>query len=101
MSGPPVVTTVDAVVPPEKEAELVAGFAALSPREGLVRSELLRGQEGRWRISTTWRDLDELRAQRAAGTPPAALQLLDRLGVQHTHAVFTVERSQVGEPSSA
>jgi hypothetical protein len=61
--------------------------------DGLIRSELLRGQDGAWRIQTTWRDLDAIRALRMSGRPPAALELLDRLGAEHTHAAFTVEEA--------
>jgi hypothetical protein len=90
-----VVTSIDALVDPEREAELLAGFAALGSHkpEGLVRSELLRGQEGRWRIQTTWRDLESLLALRKSGEPPAALALLESVGAEHTHGWFTVEVS--------
>ncbi len=91
-----VVTAVDAVVPVEREAELLDGFRELlgSDRpEGLVRSELLRGQEGRWRIQTTWKDRESVIALRAAGRPPAAQMLLDSVGATYTHDVFSVEAS--------
>lgn len=91
-----IVTAVDAVVPAEAEAELLAGFRELASAqtpEGLLRSELLRGQSGAWRIQTTWRDRDALMALRASGNPPAALALLDRIGATHSHAVFTVADS--------
>ena len=65
-----IITTVDAVVSADREAELIEGFrrmtTAPSP-DGLIRSELLRGQEGRWRIQTTWRDRQAVVALRAAG----------------------------------
>lgn len=61
--------------------------------DGLLRSELLRGQAGAWRIQTTWRDRDAPVAVRESGKPPAALVLLDQLGVEHSHAVFMVEQS--------
>ncbi|MDQ6752154.1 MAG: hypothetical protein M3017_01760 [Actinomycetota bacterium] len=41
---------------------------------------------------TTWRDLDALMVLRNSGESPAALALLDRLGAEHSHAVFTVEQ---------
>ncbi len=91
----PVVTVIDAVVPPDREQALLEGFQQLSSGaqpEGLVRSELLRGQGGAWRIQTTWRDLVALRTLRAIGEPPAALALLDDLGVEHAHGVFTIEQ---------
>lgn len=91
-----VVTAVDAVVPPAREADLLEGFSRLVSAghpDGLIRSELLRGQEGRWRIQTTWRDRDAIIALRASGAKPAAIELLDSLGAEHTHGVFTIEQS--------
>ena len=91
-----VVTAVDAVVPADREAELIEGFrlmAAGDSPEGLLRTELLRGQEGRWRIQTTWRDRAAVIALRARGEGPAAMRLLDSVGATHTHTVFTVEES--------
>jgi len=91
----PVVTSVDAVVSPDREAELIAGYAALasSRPEGLVRSELLRGPDNRWRIQTTWRDMEALMAMRNSGEPPAAPALFESVGAEHSHAWFTVEAS--------
>ena len=91
-----VVTAVDAVVPADREGELIEGFrlmAAGDSPEGLLRTELLRGQEGRWRIQTTWRDREAVIALRARGEGPAAMRLLDSVGATHTHTVFTVEES--------
>jgi ketosteroid isomerase-like protein len=91
-----VVTAIDAVVIPERSAELVDGFRTMSERarpDGLVRSELLRGHYGLWRIQTTWRDSEALTTVRNSGEPPAALRLLDALGAHHTHAVFSIEQS--------
>ncbi len=91
-----VITTIDTTIQPEREQELRDGFRQLNdgPKpDGLVRSELLRGQGGAWRLQTTWRGLDALLAVRNSGEPPAALALLDRLGAEHSHAVFTVEQS--------
>lgn len=92
----PVVTTIDATIQPAHEQDLLDGFRQMNDGkepDGLVRSELLRGQGGAWRIQTTWRDRDALMALRHGGEPPAALALLDRLGADHSHAVFTVEQS--------
>lgn len=92
----PLVTVVDAVVDPQREAELLDGYRLLNAGEhthGLLRSELLRGKDGAWRIQTTWRDREALTAARASGHRPAALELLDRIGATHAHTVFTVEQS--------
>ncbi|WP_188540545.1 antibiotic biosynthesis monooxygenase family protein [Kocuria dechangensis] len=91
-----IVTTVDATIDPEREQELLEGFRRMNAGptpEGLVTSELLRGQGGAWRLQTTWRDREALMAVRSSGEQPAALALLDRLGATHSHSVFTVEQS--------
>lgn len=89
-----VVTVVDANLDPARVADLISGFremiAGPTP-DGLLHSELLRGQAGAWRIQTTWRDMDALLAVRRAGGGPAAVELLDRLGAEHTHTWFVVE----------
>jgi heme-degrading monooxygenase HmoA len=93
---PQIVTAIDAVVPEDRESDLLDGYASMNATtkpEGLVRSELLRGQNGAWRIQTTWRDLEAVIALRKSGEPPAALRLLESVGAEHTHAVFTVEQS--------
>lgn len=94
--GAAIVATVDTMIEPEHEQDLINGFHQMTagPRpEGLLRSELLRGQGKAWRIQTTWRDRDSLLVQRATGEPPAALALLERLGAPHSHSVYTVELS--------
>jgi hypothetical protein len=91
-----VVTTIDTRVQTQDEQDLLDGFSQINRAtkpDGLVRSELLRGQEGAWRIQTTWRGREALLAVRDSGEPPAALALLDRLGAEHTHGVFTVEQT--------
>jgi len=92
----PVVTAVDAVVDPAREADLLDGYRQLNATakpDGLLRSELLRGRDGAWRIQTTWRDMDAILAVRKAGMPHAAQELLERVGATHSHSVFTVEQS--------
>ncbi len=94
-----VVTAIDATVDPAREADLLEGYRQLiagPPQDGLLRSELLRGQNGAWRIQTTWRDLDTLKAIRTSGVRPAAAELLDRIGAPHTHTWFIVEDSLDG-----
>lgn len=90
------VTAIDATVAQDREDDLLAGFATMNeaPKpDGLLRSELLRGQGGAWRIQTVWRDRAALMALRQSGNPPAALLLLDSVGAEHSHGVFTVEQS--------
>jgi hypothetical protein len=94
--GMPVVTSVDATVDATRETELLEGFRLMNEGtkpDGFIRSELLRGQDGAWRIATTWRDFDSLMALRRSGMPPAALELLDRVGADHSHSWYTVEQS--------
>jgi heme-degrading monooxygenase HmoA len=91
-----IVTIVDANVAADREQGLLDGFRQMnegSKPPGLLRSELLRGQNGEWRIQTVWRDMDALMAVRNSGEPPAALALLDSLGAEHSHALFTLEQS--------
>jgi hypothetical protein len=99
-----VVTTVDATLPEGRERELLDGYRELvegdSP-DGLLRSELLRGTDGTWRIQTTWRDREAVVALRRAGQPPAALVLLQSLGAEYTHAVFTVEQRHLPQDGGA
>jgi hypothetical protein len=99
--GQRLITSVSAVVDPSRETELITGFRELvtgPAPEGLLRSELLRGQDGTWRIQSLWRDREGLLAARKSGEPPAALELFRRVGADHTHDVFTVEVSH--EPSA-
>jgi hypothetical protein len=96
LMSPLVVTVVDAHVASDRENELLDGYRRMNLGEkppGMLRSELLRGQDGAWRIQTTWRDMESLMALRKSGTPPAALELLEGLGAEHTHSWFTVEQT--------
>ena len=91
-----IVTFVDVNVAADREQALLDGFSQMnegSKPRGLLRSELLRGQNGAWRIQTVWRDMDALMAVHNSGKPPAALALLDSLGAEHSHALFTLEQS--------
>ncbi len=94
MADAPFLTAVTLDVPADRELELVAGYRDLVAGErpdGLVRSELLRGRDGRWLIQSLWRDRDAVLAARASGVPPLAVLLAERVGAEHTHDVFTVE----------
>lgn len=91
-----IVTIIDANIASDREQALLDGFRQLNEGRtppGLLRSELLRGQNGAWRIQTVWRDREALMAVRNSGEPPAALALLDSLGAEHSHTLFTVEQS--------
>lgn len=97
-SGDPVLVAITADVPAGREDDLVAGFRELvagPAPAGMRRAELLRRREGGWRIHTVWENLDALLAVRQSGTAPAALQLLDRIGAEHSHEVLFVDQSYV------
>ncbi len=89
-----VVTSVDAKVDAEHESDLIAGYRRIiagDRPEGLLRSELLRGQDGAWRIQSAWRDLEALNEVRNSGSPPAALALFESVGAEHSFTWFVVE----------
>lgn len=89
-----IITSVDATVSPDLEAPLIEGYQrviATDIPDGLLRAELLRGQDGAWRLQSTWRDMDALMAARESGNPPAALRLLQDLGIESTHGWFVME----------
>jgi hypothetical protein len=100
MTQPRILTSVTLVVPQDREGEVIPAYQALTAQgphpEGLLRSELLRGQGGQWLIQTLWRDRAAILTARAAGAPPAALVLAERIGAEHSHDVFTVEGSLDG-----
>jgi len=71
-----------AIVPARREEEFLASDRELTSAEkpnGLLRSELLRGNNDRWLIQTLWRDRTALMASRQPGSSLPALALLDRL----------------------
>ncbi|MEU9715284.1 hypothetical protein [Streptomyces sp. NPDC047976] len=89
-----VLSEVSAVVAPEREADLVAGYRDLVARplpDGLLRTELLSGQDGHWRIQTLWRDRAALDAVRAAPGGAPAPQLFREVGAEPGLAVFDVK----------
>ena len=88
-----VLTEVRATVGPDRVDDLVAGFRQLlrsSTPDGLLRTELLRGPEGQWRIQTLWRDKAALDAMRAASEPPAAPSLFRSVGADPSLTVLEV-----------
>ena len=95
MSGE-VLTEVSAVVAAEREGSLLAGYRDLLAQpipDGLLRTELLRGQDGHWRIQTLWRDRAALDAMRGGPEPPAASQLFLQVGADPVVAVVEVAES--------
>lgn len=88
-----VLTEVSATVDPRRENDLRASFRELlesAAPDGLLRTELLRGPAGQWRIQTLWRDPAALDAMRAAGDPPAALTLFRSFGAEPSLTILQV-----------
>lgn len=91
--GPEILTEVSAHVP-DGAGDVAAEFARLLQDplpDGLLRTELLRGPEGDWRIQSLWRDEGALEAMRASGEPPAAPALFRRLGAEPVLHVLRVQ----------
>jgi hypothetical protein len=88
-----VLTIVSAVVASERADEVVPAFERLLGTEwpdGLERTELLAGPDGRWQIQSLWRDREALAAMRASGEPPAAPALFAALGAEPNLQVYDV-----------
>jgi hypothetical protein len=99
MSGE-ILTSVTAWVDADREEELITGFRNLLARpvpDGLLRTELLRGQNRIWRIETLWRDRAALEAVRTGPEPPAALEMFRTVGADISHEVFSVEYAHGAE----
>jgi hypothetical protein len=99
-----VLTEVSAIVSADREADLVTGYQRIIAGpipDGLVRTELLRGHEGSWRIQTLWRDQAALDAARSMPDPPAAPTLFREVGADPQLVVFGVVARllQAGEDS--
>jgi hypothetical protein len=78
-----VLTEVSGIVAAEREADLLAAYRDLVAHplpDGLVRTELLDGGDGHWRIQTLWRDRAALEAMRTGPEPPAAPRLFREVG---------------------
>jgi quinol monooxygenase YgiN len=92
-----VLTEVVAQVAPERESEVASAFTALLDKglpHGLLRTELLSGPTGVWRIQSLWRDQAALDAMRALPEPPAALALFRGLGAEPTLTILSVHESR-------
>ncbi|MFI5529788.1 hypothetical protein ACIA8O_14735 [Kitasatospora sp. NPDC051853] len=100
MSGQ-VLSEVSGVVGPDREAQLVTSYRELVAGElprGLIRTELLRGPGGRWRVQSLWRDKASLEAVRADPKLAAAPRLFREVGVEPELTVFQLTAAQVGPP---
>ncbi|KJK59991.1 antibiotic biosynthesis monooxygenase [Saccharothrix sp. ST-888] len=100
MSGR-VLSEVSAVVAAERETELVDSYRELVAGplpDGLIRTELLRGPGGRWRVQSLWRDRIALEAVRSNPRLAAAPRLFAMIGAEPELTVFQVSVEQVGAP---
>ena len=97
-----VLTEVSARVP-NTAGDVVAEFARLLEAplpDGLLRTELLRAADDKWRIQSLWRDQAALEAMRSGPEPPAAPALFIRLGAEPTlHALRVEGRSRADHPT--
>ena len=79
---PEVVTMVSAHIPPERVADVIAGFAD-ALRAGLPErrhTSLYRGDGDLMRIVTVWRSREDLERYRATAERPLAVTLLEQAG---------------------
>jgi hypothetical protein len=100
MSGE-IMTEVSAIVPTERADDVPAAFAELALRplpDGLLRTELLAGRDGEWRIQSLWRDQGALDAMRAGAEPPAAPSLFRQLGAEPVLRIYDVRARHTASP---
>lgn len=88
-----IMTEVTATVGAECTGEVPKAFDELAQRplpDGLLRTELLAGRDGEWKIQSLWRDQAALDAMRAGAEPPAAPALFRRLGAEPVLRIYDI-----------
>lgn len=96
-----IMTEVSAVVPRARAGDVPAAFAALAQQPlpgGLLRTELLAGQDGEWKIQSLWRDQAALDAMRASPGPPAAPALFRQLGAEPELRIYKLRARHTTTP---
>ena len=91
--GTQILTEVAARVDAQHEEELLAGFHRLlqGPMpDGLVRTELVRGTDGEWRIQTVWASRAALDAFRSLPAPAPAPTLFRSVGADPRLTILEV-----------
>jgi len=84
-------TEVGAIVATKRADEVPAAFTEFTQRplpEGLLRTELLAGPDGEWKVHSLWPDQAALDAMRAGAEPPAAPALYRRLGAEPVLRIY-------------
>lgn len=97
-----ILTEVTARVDPARDRELLAGFHQLLQGpvpDGLLRTELLRGTAGDWRIQTLWASREALDAMRASAEPPAAPTLFRSVGAEPQLTILEVAAQHQPPPA--
>jgi hypothetical protein len=93
-----IMAEVSAVVPQVRADDVPVAFAELTQRplpDGLLRTELLAGPDGEWKIQSVWRDQSALDAMRAGSEPPAAPALFRQLGAEPLLRIYELRRRHV------
>ncbi len=96
-----IMTEVSAVIAAERADEGAVAFAGLTERplpDGLLRTELLAGRDGEWRIQSLWRDQAALDAMRAGAEPPAAPALFRQLGAEPVLRIYQLRARHTALP---
>jgi len=96
-----IMTEVSAVIAAERADEVAVAFAELTERplpDGLLRTELLAGRDGEWRIQSLWRDQAALDAMRAGAEPPAAPALFRQLGAEPVLRIYQLRARHTALP---
>ncbi len=96
-----IMTEVTAVVFGKGADEVAVAFAELAGQplpDGLLRTELLAGRDGEWKIQSLWRDEAALDAMRAGTEPPAAPALFRRLGAEPVLRIYHLQARHTAPP---
>ena len=96
-----IMTEVSAIVAGERTGDVLAAFTELAQRplpDGLLRTELLKGRDGEWKIQSLWRDRAALDVMRAGPEPPAAPALFRQLGAEPELWIYTLQARHTVSP---
>jgi hypothetical protein len=76
----------------------VAGGVQRPLPDGLIRTELLEGLSGEWKIQSLWRDRAALDAMRAGPEPPTAPALFRQLSVEPELRIYSLQARHTASP---